>query len=334
MVAYKAWEFDKLLVPRRTPPKAVLIFGTDEGVISSRVQALLQHWLGKPNYREDVISIDADEILSSPDALANALNSQSLFGGTQAVHARIGTKNIAPALESALVSGTHPLLIQGAELNPNHAVRKFCEQNDHIIALPCYPENEKDIERTLTNIIQKSGIAIDKSAQELLLSLLSSNPQISKIEMEKLFLYATKKNFITEQDIFDVMIDLNDHSIDEFINALFSGHYKQALSLCDTLLMEGTHPSVLALLIMRHSITLLKIHALRSSGQSFDAIFKSFQPPIYPKRQAAIQEQLKKVSRGTLLKLEHLSTQALRDTRSSGTQSSMALYNLLNAFKA
>ncbi len=333
MATLKAYEFDRLLAKPATHPACVLLYGLDDGVIASRTKALLHHWAKAQSAGAEIIAIDADAALNTSDALPNALNSNSLFGETTLVQIHVGAKNITPALEAHYHPKQHFLLLLAGDLKPNHALRKYCEAHAHIIAVPCYAENEKDIARVMQTKLRAEGLSCDSDTQALLLEFLSANPQTYVMELEKLCLYAHGNARIRQDDILAILPDLSTYTIDACIEAAVAGQSAKAQSLAASILEDDMHPSVIALMFLRHILLLLKINAHKATGEQMDAIFRAIQPPIYPKRQTTISQQLRNVSRETLIALEEHAVKALRDTRDKPTQANAALTLLFERIK-
>src|SRR4249919_1008960 len=102
MVALKGAEIDKF-VARPDPTRPVmLVFGPDAGLVRERAEALVRASVDDINDPFSLARLDGDELAGEPTRLVEEANTIPLFGGRRAVWVKVGSRNIAPAVEALL----------------------------------------------------------------------------------------------------------------------------------------------------------------------------------------------------------------------------------------
>src|SRR5271166_5556986 len=192
MVALKANEVERFLA-RPDPGRPVaLIFGADAGLVRERAQALIRASVDDPRDPFQLARLDGDDLSATPMRLVEEANTIPLFGGRRAVWVRAGARNLAPAVE-ALIAAPSPdcrVVIEAGDLRRNSPLRAVCERAKNAVALPCYPDAERDLLRLIDEEMHANGLSISPDARAALVPLLGGDRLASRHELRKLALYA------------------------------------------------------------------------------------------------------------------------------------------------
>ena len=107
MTAISRGEVDRFV--ERPDPKRpiVLIYGPDSGLVTERAAAIATRSIGGSTDPLQLIRMDGDELSSDPLKLVDEANAVGLFGGRRAIRVKVGSRNIAPAIEQ--LTRTPPL---------------------------------------------------------------------------------------------------------------------------------------------------------------------------------------------------------------------------------
>src|SRR5882672_8690785 len=151
MVALKSAQIDAFLARPNPAQPIVLLFGPDAGLVRERAEALIRASVDDPNDPFSLARLEGDELASNPTRLVEEANTIPLFGGRRAVWVRAGGRNFTAAVE-ALVADASPncrVVIEAGDLKRNAPLRALCERAKNVAALPCYPDEQKDLARVI-----------------------------------------------------------------------------------------------------------------------------------------------------------------------------------------
>src|SRR5437870_7198545 len=151
MVALKAADVDRFMARPDPARPIVLVFGPDAGLVRERTEALIKSSVDDPSDPFSLARLDGEELAGEPARLVEEANTVPLFGGRRAVWVKAGSRNIAPAVEPVLVSPAPDcrVVIEAGDLKRSAPLRAICERSKHAVALPCYPDAERDLVRLI-----------------------------------------------------------------------------------------------------------------------------------------------------------------------------------------
>ncbi len=316
MVAIKSHQTDKII---KDPPKsthAFLIYGTDAGRISENAVLLAKNWSAKHGDGGEIIQIDERSIADNPDIIAIEVRSVSMFGGFSVVRLVLSNR-IKPDLIKELIElqPQNLIILEAGNLKPSSAMRKLFEKSKNAAALPCFPDEARDITGLIQEELIDKGINISSAARNLLSASLGSDRGISRQELIKLALYAHDKPQIDVQDIEVIIGDSSQLAYDQLITLIMTGQGAAALSKLDRLLASGMTNAGLTTLLGRHLTRLYKLRALMESGRQASDAVNSLRPPVHFKQRDAMVQQVMKLKLPVLKKAIHLVQETVARTR-------------------
>ena len=99
--------------------------------------------------------------------LIEEVNTVPLFGGRRAVWVKAGGRNIASAVEPLLAAPAPDcrVVIEAGDLKRSAPLRAICERSKHAVALPCYPDAERDLVRLIDAELRAESLAISAEAR-------------------------------------------------------------------------------------------------------------------------------------------------------------------------
>src|SRR5271165_3090244 len=299
MVALKANEVERFLA-RPDPGRPVaLIFGADAGLVRERAQALIGASVDDPRDPFQLARLDGDDLSAAPMRLVEEANTIPLFGGRRAVWVRAGARNLAPAVE-ALVNSAPPdcrVVIEAGDLRRNAPLRVVCERARNAVALPCYPDAERDILRLIDEEMRENGLSIAPDARSALVPLLGGDRLASRQELRKLTLFAGgrtandsvgaglkpaptndnktasdktagHKGRVELSDVMAVVSDASTLALDELVDAAFAGRTGELEAQLDKARTAATAPSTIVSAALRQVAQLHKARLAMDAGVS------------------------------------------------------------------
>jgi DNA polymerase III subunit delta len=268
MVALKSHQVDAFVAKPAQP--VVLVFGPDSGLVRERAEALIRASVDDVNDPFSLARLDGDELASEPSRLVEEANTVPLFGGRRAVWVKVGSRNIAPAVE-ALLAASSPdcrVVIEAGDLRRNAPLRVLCERAKNAAALPCYEDDEKALDRLIDAELREAGLTIAPEARSALLPLLGGDRLASRSEIAKLALYARGCNRIELDDVIAVSADASALALDALLDAAFAGKTADVEFQFAKARTAGTAPSTILAAAIRHVAALHRARLAVDSGQS------------------------------------------------------------------
>jgi DNA polymerase-3 subunit delta len=313
VVALKGTEIEKYLARPDPARPIVLIFGPDAGLVRERAEALIRASIDDPRDPFQLARLDGDDLAGAPMRLVEEANTIPLFGGRRAVWVRAGARNFAPAVE-ALVGSAAPdcrVVIEAGELRRNAPLRAVCERARNAVALPCYPDTERDILRLIDEEMRENGLSISPDARAALVPLLGGDRLASRYELRKLALFAGGKSAgdktaskntagnkignkvrVELEDVIAVVSDASTLTLDELIDAAFAGRSGELEVQLGKARTAATTPGTIMSAALRQVAQLHKARLAVEDGVPVSEAAGGIQPFVHFSRKAAIETAL------------------------------------------
>jgi len=316
MVAIKSHLADKHIHDPLKATHAYLIYGSDEGRISENASLLAKNWSKKYGDGGEIIQIDDRSIADNPDIIAIEIRSVSMFGGFSVIRLALSNR-IKPDLMKELIElkPQNLVILEAGNLKPSSAMRKLFEKSKNAAAIPCFPDETRDIAQLIDEELITKGISLSSAARDMLLASLGSDRGVSRQELIKLALYAHEKPRIEVEDIEAIIGDSSQLAYDQLITLIMTGQGSPALSKLDRLLASGLTNAGLTILLGRHLTRLYKLRVLIEGGRQAKDAVNSLRPPVHFKQRDAMVQQVTRLKLATLKKAIHLVQETVARTR-------------------
>lgn len=293
MVAVKAAEADAFIARADPARPVVLVFGPDAGLVSERVNAVVQASVDDVNDPFALARLEGDTLAGEPSRLVEEAQTMPLFGGRRAVWVKAGSKNIAPAVEALLALPVLDcrVVIEAGDLRRNAPLRVICERAKNAAALPCYADSERDRSRLIDEEMRAAGLTLTPEAREILVPLLGGDRAASRSELRKLTLYAAGRGRVDVDDVTAVVSDASALALEDIVDAAFAG---RPAELETQLAKARTAGASAGSLLFNAQRQLAQLHRWRiaiEDGASFS--LDAVQPPVHFRRKALVETALK-----------------------------------------
>ena len=323
MVAVKPFEVDKFVARPDPARPIVLVFGPDAGLVRERAEALVRASVDDPKDPFQLARLEGDDLAGEPTRLVEEANTIPLFGGRRAVWVKAGGRNFAPALEAVIASPSPDcrVVIEAGDLKRNAPLRIVCERAKNAVALPCYPDTEKDLVRLIDDEMRAAGLAISPEARAALVPLLGGDRLASRHEVHKLALFARGKPGVELEDVMAVVADASTLALDGLIDAAFAGRTGELEAQFGKARTAGTAPGSIVSGALRQVAQLHKARLAVEDGASVSEAAGGIQPFLHFSRKAAVEAALKS---WTSARLERAMAQLAEAALEARRQSTMA----------
>jgi DNA polymerase-3 subunit delta len=298
MVTFKTQQAVAFLASPDPQIGAVLLFGTDTGLISERGQLLSKLLAEREKPPGEIVRLDDIDLDNDPDRLAVELLTMPMFGGRKIVRTSAGRRVTAASLKPLLDQAPFPglLIIEAGNLRPDDALRSLFERSHAAAAIGCYADEPRDLEAMIASVLKSAGLAITTEARTELVSRLGADRVLSRSEVEKLTLYAGRGATIELQDVEAVVGDAAEQAIDRVINAAASGEAREAMRECDRAVSAGENPQAIIAGLQRHFFRLHRTRTALDAGRDLADLIRQMRPPLHFRQRQAFETQCRRWS--------------------------------------
>jgi DNA polymerase III subunit delta len=284
-------------VQRPDPAYSVfLLYGPDAGLVSERASVLSGNFGVDTKDSMAVLRLDADAACAEPGRLVDETRSIGMFGGKRILRISGSTRrNLADAVRPVLEfhSDECRLIIEAGDLKKDSALRRLVERSSVGVAVPCFPDGERELDNLISLELQAARLAIDTDARQLLKASLGSDRRLSRAEISKLALYSHGQARITIADVEAIVGDSSAAELDEVVDSAVSGKIENLEAELARVLARSSAELPL-IWAMRH-FQMLQLARFRMDrhGATAEAVVAAIRPPVNFKRRPAILQGLR-----------------------------------------
>jgi DNA polymerase III subunit delta len=319
MTALKSSEIDAFVA--RPDPKRpiVLVFGPDAGLVRERTDAIVRASVDDLRDPFTLARLDGDALSSEPSRLVEEAYTVPLFGGRRAILVQAGGRNFAAALEPLLTSPPTDcrVIIEAGDLRRSAPLRTLCERAKSAVAIPCYPDGERELGRLIDDEMKAAFLTIAPDARAALIALIGGDRRASRNEIQKLALYAHGKGRITLEDVEAVVADASSLASDTIADVAFAGKAQEVETQYAKARNAGTLPNAIAGGALRQVIDLHRAKLSIEAGESVDTAIDNFRPAVHFRRRPHVETALRNWSSARLKKAIGELAAATLDSRRS-----------------
>ena len=171
-------------------------------------------------------------------------------------------------------------------------LRSLFEKSEQFAALPCYPDNEKNLESLVLDMVKADEKSIESTALKLAISLLGTDRQINRTEIGKLVLFAGSSTLITEEMVLQCLGDNSESSSEAAVFAAANGDYKNLSLHLQKVWADGIEPISVIRHAQRHFQRLHFVLVQLKNGVEIDSALKQLKPPIFWRVSRSFRSQL------------------------------------------
>ncbi len=336
MAKLKAHEVDAFLAKFAPGYRIFLIYGPDRGLVSERARIVAAGTKVPLDDPFAVIKLDASAINSDPARLADEVLTVSMFGGDRLVWVKDAgnEKGFVEALK-ALAGQTLDsvtVIIEADDLKPSSSLRSLCENAQTIMALPCYADDARAIDRLIDTERASSRLTISLEARALLKNNLGGDRLASKGEIEKLILYCMGQGRIEVSDVEAAIGDVSMSTMDELIDAMLAGDPIKLDEAFSRINERGTTvQSILSIVTRQISGLMDQRSGMDRDGKTAAAAVASARPPVFFTRKPLVERILGSTTTTVFLRyLERIQATVLESRKNADLGTAICHRTLLS----
>tara|TARA_B100000029_G_scaffold516098_1_gene626879 strand:- start:124 stop:1143 length:1020 start_codon:yes stop_codon:yes gene_type:complete len=270
-----------------------LLYGENFG-LKKEIKELIKAETKQKNDEVEITSFYEDEILSRDENFYNFAYTDSLFGGKKIIIINEATDKIIKKINNIYDKNSKDIffIISSGILEKKSKLRNFFESEKETLCIPCYLDNEKDLEFIAISELKKNNIVLSREILNLLVEKSNSDRENLRNEIEKIKSYALNKKTLEFDEIKSLINFSGDYKSDIFVNECLSGNilkYKKIISE----LYENTVNQILVLRILSNKVNRLqKMKENKPEKTNLDELINSARPAIFWKEKPLIKKQL------------------------------------------
>ena len=288
----KSYEMQKH-APNFSKYNFFLLYGENLG-LKKDVRKFIKTRIEQEKKDIEILYLYEDEIFNNEENFHNLIYAGSLFSNKKIITIYEATDKIIKKISD--IYDKYPenvfFIIFSEILEKRSKLRNFFETNKKTICIPCYLDNEKDLEIIAQSELKKNNIKLSQEAINLLIEKSNSDRNNLRNEIEKIHSYSLNKKKMELDDILSLINFSGDYKSDIFINECLCGNTNQYKKIISEL-YTNTVNQILLLRILSNKIQrLLKIKAEENKSNNVDNLINAIKPTIFWKEKPLVKKQL------------------------------------------
>ena len=271
-----------------------LLYGENIG-LKKDIRELIINTKNKKDEKAEFISFYENDITSDEKRFYSSVYSGSLFSSKKIITINNATDKIIKYIENVLDENLEStlLIINSDLLQKKSKLRNLFEINKNTVCIPCYPDNERDLQNIVLTEIKKNNISMSRETINFLVDKSNNDRNYLRNEIEKIKSYSHNKTKIDIDELKNLINFSGEHKSEVLINECLCGNifqYKKILSEFYT----NTINQIFLLRILSNKVQrLLNIKKMEGKHKNFEDLLGAAKPPIFWKDKEIVKKQLK-----------------------------------------
>ena len=270
-----------------------LLYGENYG-LKKDIREIIKNEIKKNDSDVELSSLYEKDITDNEDNFYNSIYSGSLFGNKKIITIYNGTDKIISQVED--INQKYPenvfIIIFSEILEKKSKLRNFFETNTKTICIPCYLDNERDLEIIANKELKKENVFLSKESMNLLIEKSNSDRDNLKNELEKIKSFSLNKKKIEIDEVKSIINFSGEYKSDLFINECLSGNTLQYKKIFSEMYINTVNQTYLLRILSNKIQRLLSIKKKQSSSNNLENLVNDTRPPIFWKEKPDVKKQL------------------------------------------
>ena len=270
-----------------------LLYGENFG-LKKDIKELIKTRVKQKSEDAELLTLYEDDILNDEKIFYNTIYSGSLFSTTKIITIYEGTDKIINIINDKFEKFPENifLIIFSGPLEKKSKLRNFFEKEKKTICVPCYLDNEKDLEIIARSELKKNHIILSRESLNLLIEKSNFDRSNLKNEIEKIKCYSLNKKNIGLNEVKFLTNFSGEYKSDILINECLCGNISQYKKILSELYTNAVNQILLFRILANKIQRLLKIKVQETNSNSLDGAMSAAKPPIFWKEKPLIKKQL------------------------------------------
>ena len=276
-----------------------LIYGKNEGLKNECIKEIIKKDQNKVfNYEERQVQDDKQVFFEN-------ILSSSLFEDNKIIIINRATDKIYEIIQELLERNISEvkIIINSGILEKKSKLRSLFEKEKELVCIATYPDNNETLSRLAATFFRNKKISISQQNINLIVNKCNGDRQNLKNELEKISIYAAKKNTITTQEILKLVNLSENHGFSELIDNCLIKNKNKIINI----LNENNFSNEDCIIILRTFLIkakkILKLSLELEKNNDVNKTIATAKPPIFWKDKEIVKTQLNKWKSNKIKKL-------------------------------
>jgi DNA polymerase-3 subunit delta len=296
MAQKKAHEVEAWLRRPAEDVTIVLIYGPDRGLVSERARAFAEKTGLALDDPFSVVRLDAGEAERDEGRLIDEARTVPMFASRRLLWLRNAGAQKSLADDIKALSAEPPrdavILIEAGDLKKGAALRAAVEGSSIGMALPCYADEDRDIDAVIDDELGRVDMGIAMEARAALRRSLGGDRLATRGEIAKLALYAHGRREIELDDVLAMTGDVSGVSIDDAVDAVLDGKVDEFDQAFTRQALGGSQAYLVLAAAMRQMQALHLLRSGMAGGRNAAAVVAAARPPVFFARRKLVERAL------------------------------------------
>ena len=276
-----------------------LIYGKNEGLKDECIKEIVKKDQNK------VFNYEEREVQEDKQVFFENILSSSLFEDNKIIIINRATDKIYEIVQELFERNISEvkIIINSGILEKKSKLRSLFEKEKELVCIATYPDNNETLSRLATTFFRNKKISISQQNINLIVNKCNGDRQNLKNELEKISIYASKKNTITTQEILKLVNLSENHGFSELIDNCLIKNKNKIMNI----LNENNFSNEDCIIILRTFLIkakkILKLSLELEKNNDLNKTIASAKPPIFWKDKEIIKTQLNKWKSDKIKKL-------------------------------
>jgi len=270
-----------------------LLYGENYG-LKKEIQELIILKSKEVDNSLELISIYENDVLNNQDNFYNTVYSDSLFSKKKIITVNNCSDKIFKYLQDINEKKLKniSLIIFSDILEKKSKLRNFFEKNTGTPCVPCYLDNNRDLENIIIKNMHANKIPLSRETINLLIEKSNNDRNNLKNEIEKIKSFSINKKKIELDEIKSLINFTGEYKSDILINECLCGNISQYKKILSEIYMNTVNQIFMLRILNSKIQKLLKMKEVEKKFTSIDNLINSEKPPIFWKDKPIIKKQM------------------------------------------
>jgi DNA polymerase III subunit delta len=185
------------------------------------------------------------------------------------------------------------VVAEAATLAKSSQLRAVFEKSPNALVVPLYEAEPGEVAQMVEQILAQDNLRIGPDALTRFMALAGTGRGLVKREAEKLALYCLGNERVSLEDVEAVCGNDTGATVDELADSVFGGDVEEADRLFHDLVRGGQDAGRLLGIVHQQALRLQDFRVAIDRGAQAEQLLKQARPPVFFKRQRAVQAQLR-----------------------------------------
>ena len=271
-----------------------LLYGENIGLKKDLVKSLLE--LKEKNVGKfKKFEFEEDEIIKNRDVFYNLIFSGSLFDEKKVISLNRTTDKLFNLINEIYQKNIDDILIffKADQLEKKSKIRNFFENQNNLVCVPCYEDNNFNLLKIANNEIKQTKIKLSAKSISLLVDRASGDRNNLRNEITKLKSFAFSNHEITYDQVKELTNMTGNYENDYIVNLCLNGDKKKLNKTFKENIFLLEDFFILLKIFSKKIHRLYKIKILQRSEKNLDQIFNQLKPSVFWKEKDDVKKQIR-----------------------------------------